>query len=296
MTYLRSTFFISLISLIFSACGNDDGPEPIRELNVQTLDDDQALVNYLQSHFYNYEDFENDPDNYKIEITIDSLADDNADKIPLMDQVQTKTLVIEDRNENKIPTKLYFLEVKRGIGQSPTRVDSTFVTYKGSLLNGKVFDRREFPMWFNLATGVIRGFREFLPELKAGDHTTNNDGTYEFDNYGKGLVFMPSSLGYYAQNISTIPKYSPLIFSVTLHKVNLADHDNDGILSIDEDPDGDGDPINDDTDDDNVANYLDPDDDGDGVRTKVEYDRNGDGIPDDDDNDGTPDYLDEDNT
>jgi len=71
MTYLRSTFFISLISLIFSACGNDDGPEPIRELNVQTLDDDQALVNYLQSHFYNYEDFENDPDNYKIEITID---------------------------------------------------------------------------------------------------------------------------------------------------------------------------------------------------------------------------------
>jgi len=296
MTYLRSTFSISLILLIFSACGNDDGPEPIRELNVQTLDDDQALVNYLQSHFYNYEDFEDDPDNYKIEITIDSLADDNADKIPLMDQVQTKTIVIEDRNENKIPTKFYFLEVKRGIGQSPSRVDSTFVTYKGSLLNGKVFDRRVFPMWFNLATGVIRGFREFLPELKAGDHTTNNDGTYEFDNYGKGLVFMPSSLGYYAQNISTIPKYSPLIFSVTLHKVNLADHDNDGILSIDEDPDGDGDPINDDTDDDNVANYLDPDDDGDGVRTKVEYDRNGDGIPDDDDNDGTPDYLDEDNT
>ena len=110
------------------------------------------------------------------------------------------------------------------------------------------------------------------------------------------MFFIPSALGYYAQSILTIPQYSPLVFTVALHKVNQADHDNDGILSINEDPDGDGNPFNDDTDEDRIPNYRDSDDDGDGTLTKKEYDRDGDGVPDDDDKDGTPDYLDEDNT
>jgi hypothetical protein len=180
------------------------------------------------------------------------------------------------------------------MGENPTVVDSTFVTYKGYLLDGTVFDQRELPMWFNLATGVIRGFREFLPVLRSGDHTVNNDGTFEFDHYGQGVFFIPSILGYYESNLSSIPSYSPLIFSVALHKVNPADHDNDGILSRDEDPDGDGDPFNDDTDEDRNANFLDADDDNDGTPTREEYDRDGDGYPDDDDNDGIPDYLDQD--
>jgi FKBP-type peptidyl-prolyl cis-trans isomerase len=295
MTYLRPTFFSSLILLIFSACENDNVSEPIREFGVQNQDDDQALVKYLQTHFYNYEDFEKDPDNHKIEIVLDSIEDDNADKTPLWDQVETKTVVIEDRSENEIPTKMYFLVVKEGIGERPTLMDSTFVTYKGTLLNRKVFDSREFPLWFDL-TNVIKGFSEFLPELRAGNHTLNNDGTFDFDNYGQGMFFIPSALGYYARSISSIPRYSPLVFSVALHKVNPADHDNDSILSINEDPDGDGDPFNDDTDEDKVPNFRDADDDGDGVSSKVEYDRDGDGIPDDEDNDGTPDYLDKDNT
>ncbi|MBN4076152.1 hypothetical protein JYT16_00380 [Gemmatimonas aurantiaca] len=45
------------------------------------------------------------------------------------------------------------------------------------------------------------------------------------------------------------------------------DDDNDGILTVDEDIDTDGDPTNDDTDADTIPNYLDDDDDGDGVLT-----------------------------
>ncbi|MBT3443862.1 MAG: hypothetical protein HN443_02335 [Flavobacteriaceae bacterium] len=294
MKYLNTILCISLLSVVVLSCKKDSVPEPIRDVQEQTLTDDEALVNYLQTHFYNYEDFENDPGNYKIEIALDYINVDDDDKTALWDQVQTKTIFITDRENNEIPTKIYYLEAKRGTGENPTVVDSTFVTYKGYLLDGTVFDQRELPMWFNLATGVIRGFREFLPVLRSGDHTVNNDGTFEFDHYGQGVFFIPSILGYYESNLSSIPSYSPLIFSVALHKVNPADHDNDGILSRDEDPDGDGDPFNDDTDEDRNANFLDADDDNDGTPTREEYDRDGDGYPDDDDNDGIPDYLDQD--
>ncbi|MFK7782663.1 MAG: hypothetical protein AB8B90_09935, partial [Psychroserpens sp.] len=76
--------------------------------------------------------------------------------------------------------------------------------------------------------------------------------------------------------------------------VDLADTDNDGILDIDEDINGDNNLDNDDTDDDGTPDYLDEDDDGDGVNTADE-DRDNDGNPSNDDSDGdqTPDYLDD---
>ena len=71
------------------------------------------------------------------------------------------------------------------------------------------------------------------------------------------------------------------------------DDDGDGVLTRDEDRDGNGSPVNDDTDGDGIPDYLDVDDDGDGVPTRAE-DVDGDGDPrnDDTDMDGTPDYLD----
>ena len=70
------------------------------------------------------------------------------------------------------------------------------------------------------------------------------------------------------------------------------DHDNDGILSIDEDIDGDGKPFGDDSDGDNLWNMYDVDDDNDGILTVNEIDKNSDNVVDDSDNDGIPDYLD----
>jgi FKBP-type peptidyl-prolyl cis-trans isomerase FkpA len=294
MINFRPLALVALLFFLVVHCKKDPGPEPIREIDEQTFVDDEALVSYLKTHFYNYEDFENDPDNYKLAITLDTIAEENSDKTPLWNQVKTKTVEITDNNDKKIANKLYYLIVKEGIGDRPTLVDSTYISYQGSLLDGRIFDKKDYPIWFDL-TNVVRGFREALPFFSAGDHTANDDGTFDLDHYGQGLIFMPSALGYYAQSLLLIPKYSPLIFSVALHKVNPTDHDLDGIMSIDEDPDGDGNPLNDDTDSDNAANYRDADDDGDGILTQEEYDRNGDGIPDDDDKDGVPDYLDKDN-
>ena len=105
---------------------------------------------------------------------------------------------------------------------------------------------------------------------------------------------MPSGLGYFNNGTVNIPAYSPLIFQINLNTLNIADHDNDGVNSLYEDIDNDHLFNDDDTDSDNIPNYLDADDDGDGVLTKDEYDANDDGIVDDSDGDGIPDYLDND--
>ena len=286
-TFLKFYFF----TLLFSSCQKNESSVPPRDVQVQTIEDNEALVTYLQTHFYNYQDFENDPDNHKIEISLDSLTENNIDKIALWDQVATKFVDTEDSDQNIVEHKLYYLIVKKGLGTMPSSVDSTFVSYKGSLLNGDVFDDRDYPIWFDLVN-VVRGFRESLPEFNEGNFTINEDGTFDFDNYGKGLIFMPSALGYYSSTNSNIPAYSPLIFSVNLHRVNHSDHDRDGVLSIKEDINGDGNPLNDDTDGDGLPNMNDFDDDGDGIPTFNELDKDKDGIPDDTDNNGTPDYLD----
>ena len=103
---------------------------------------------------------------------------------------------------------------------------------------------------------------------------------------------MPSGLGYYNSATVSIPSYSPLIFQVEMMTLNRTDHDNDTVLTIYEDIDGDSNFDNDDTDSDTIPNYYDTDDDGDGVLTKDEYDMDGDGVADDTDGDGVPDYLD----
>ena len=294
-TYIKNLnyFFITLL-VFFSGCkkDNSDEVEEIRDLSEQTIADNSALIEYLETHFYNYDDFEKNPDKYPIEITLDTIAEDNANKTPLIDQVTKKTIELIN-GDDKINVDLYYLVSRQGRGVSPSVADSTFVTYKGILLNGLKFDEKVYPVWFDLIS-VVRGFREVLPELSDGTFSIRADGTFDFKDYGQGILFIPSSLGYYSNNTGSIPAYSPLIFSVSLYLVNQSDHDLDGILSIDEDVNKDNNPLNDDTDNDGIYNLFDTDDDGDGILTSNEYDQNDDGIPDDSDNDGIPDYLDSD--
>ena len=294
-TYIKNLnyFFITLL-VFFSGCkkDNSDEVEEIRDLSEQTIADNSALIQYLETHFYNYDDFEKNPDKYPIEITLDTISEDNLNKTPLINQVTKKTIELIN-GDDKINVDLYYLVSRQGRGVSPSVADSTFVTYKGILLNGVKFDEKVYPVWFDLIS-VVRGFREVLPELSDGTFSIRADGTFDFKDYGQGILFIPSSLGYYSNNTGSIPAYSPLIFSVSLYLVNQSDHDLDGILSIDEDVNKDNNPLNDDTDNDGIYNLFDTDDDGDGILTSNEYDQNDDGIPDDSDNDGIPDYLDSD--
>ena len=302
MLYLRNQsmnkfyIYILLIFSLFLSCNKDDDDTiEIREYIEQVVLDEQTIEEYLKSHYYNYEDF-NSPNSFEVDIKvrIDTIRDATANKIPLFDQVKVKTVNVTDSDGNDIPHKLYYIIAREGVVSNPSIVDSVYVRYKGMLTDKYVFDERKHPAWLDLAN-ALQGFREGVSELKSGEFRQNSNGTVQYSSFGVGLFFLPSGLGYFENTSANIPEYSPLIFSVSLITSNPSDHDNDGILSINEDIDGDGDPFYDDTDGDNLWNMYDSDDDGDGTLTINELDKNNDQIIDDTDNDGIPDYLDPDN-
>ncbi|MEK9614377.1 MAG: FKBP-type peptidyl-prolyl cis-trans isomerase [Flavobacteriaceae bacterium] len=244
-----------LFFVIFISCKKEDEVEPPRDISEQSLADDQSLRDFLSNHFYNYEDFSN-PDSYS-QITIDSISGENSGKIPLVDQVEKNVVRVKTSDGSFVDHTLYYLIAREGEGRNPSSVDSTFVSYEGMLLNGNTFDQSKEPIWFDL-TQVVRGFREGVPALKGGTYEVSEDNTVTFKNYGQGVLFFPSGLGYFSNNSGPIPAYSPLIFKINLYIVKQTDHDGDGILSADE-FDNDGDGIGDDTDGDGIMDYLDPD-------------------------------------
>jgi hypothetical protein len=290
-------FYNFFLILVISSCSKDSSSIeeiPANDIGPQYVLENDSIVEFLQTHFYNYKDFENLSSNNTVELLIDTISGDNIDKISLFDQVSTLSIDIEDDNNEMISHNMYYIINREGNGDSPTVADSVFVAYKGMTLGNTTFDNRKNPTWLDNTT-VVRGFKEFTALLKRGDISTNNDGTYLLSNYGIGMAIMPSALGYYNNSTLLIPAYSPLIFQINLTTYNSTDHDHDGINSIDEDLNGDHVFSNDDTDEDNLPNYRDADDDGDGVLTIDEYDADGDGVVDDTDGDGIPDYLDNDN-
>jgi len=299
---------LSLISL--TSCNNDDSGNgvnfiPARDRGEESIASTAHVEEYLETHFYNYEEFANPPANFDYVIRFDTISGDNASKIPLIEQVSSK--MVTDREDQDVTYKLYYLVVEEGEGERPNFPDITTVSYEGTFLNleeptreyAKLFDASSVPTQFDL-TAVINGFQDAMVEFRgATGYVTNPDGSLTFENYGIGAVFMQSGLGYYVNPpvTSTIPVYAQLIFSFHLYEVEEGDQDNDTVLSIYEDVNGNGFEEDDDTDGDTVPNYLDADDDGDGrpTRDEVEFDDDGNIIFPDVDNDGTPDYLDPDN-
>ena len=292
INFLKSINLVLILFLFSCENNNDNNLEEVvvRDASVQSPEDDIELRLYLESHFYNYEEFESFPNDYSLKIKIDTLSGDNINKTPLIKMVQEQNLTVK-QDDIDIPHKLYYLVAREGNSSRPSNIDSTFVTYQGSLIDGSIFDSRDLPLWFDLAQ-VVQGFRMGITNFKSGSYSVNTNGSVNFEGFGQGVMFFPSGLGYYSNTNSGIPQYSPLIFSVSLLTMNISDHDNDGIASYLEDIDLDGEPLNDDSDGDGNINLYDADDDGDGVLTINELDKDNDGVIDDTDGDGVPDYLD----
>ncbi|WP_245760473.1 FKBP-type peptidyl-prolyl cis-trans isomerase [Salegentibacter flavus] len=298
MMKLKYLFLTGIVlSMALVSCSDDDDQVeeiPERDKGEQALEDDQALSEYLETHFYNYEDFESPDEDFDYLVRFDTIAGDNADKTPI---IESEKLIQKTYSRDDVDYNIYVLKVREGVGEQPTFADSTLVTYRGELLDRSTFDNAKTPVWFDQIS-LIDGFTQGVIEFKgASGYTVNADNTVSFNNdYGVGAVFMPSGLGYFSNSQAKIPAYSPLIFSFNLLKVNEADHDGDGIPSWMEDLDNDGDLRNDDTDEDETPNFADSDDDGDGTPTRDEIIINEDGsleFPDTNGN-GTPDYLDPD--
>ena len=287
--------FLFLLAFILIQC--DDTTRsvipPPRDFQDQRTADNDSIISFLQSHYYNYEDYANAASGERVEFTIDSLI--NApDKTPMIDQVVEHEVQVKDQDGNFIAHSMYVIpNVREGVGDSPTIADEVYITYKGMFLDGYSFDQSEQQIWL-MGLSTVQGFYELYPFIKRGTWEVDPaTGLITFDGFGTAVAIMPSALGYYGSQ-SAPREYAPLIFAVDLYTFATADHDEDSVPTSEEDIDGNYHFTDDadDTDGDGIPNYLDNDDDGDGVLTIDEYDVNADGVADDSDGDGTPDYLD----
>ncbi len=314
---INRLLLLTLVSGIIISCNkNDDNSDveivPPRDRGEVALENDQEILDYMSTHFYNYDDFENPTEDFDYKIRIDTIAGDNADKSPIIDSDLLETITV---NNQGIDEKLYVLKIREGEGEAPHFTDSIFLSYQGQKLDGEVFDSRlSRGTWFNLVqydikggngavqrfgNTYVKGFTSTALQLRgATGYSVNSDNTIKWnDDYGIALGIMPSGLGYFNGISQVGESYAPLVFQINLYNIDIADHDGDGIPSYMEDLDNDKDVFDDDTDGDGLSNHSDPDDDGDGKPTREEIEINeetGEIILTDSNNDGTPDYLDPD--
>ncbi len=276
MTLNRIPTFLLLLFLIVS-CKNDDAaapaPEPPRPLSEVALEDEAKIQEYLNTHYYNYQDFDSVPANFDYKIRVQKISEGDTSRISLADQVDSTIIRLSssdlglDGAEENIEHKLYYLKARAGVGEKPTEVDSVFLRYEGMLLNGTVFENNiNNPVWFDLQgtlsqnnRGVIQGFKRGLPQFESGGEIIiNDDGTFNVEGFSSGLLIFPSALGYYnGTNVGAA--YSPIIFNVQPLVVITADHDRDGVPTKDEvEIDDEGKVTLTDSNGDGTPDYLDP--------------------------------------
>ena len=101
---------------------------------------------------------------------------------------------------------LMYRVISTGKGKSPTLSDSVKVSYKGTLMDGTVFDQTKPGETLTLQLArTIAGWREALPMMKEGD---------------KWEIVIPSALAYGETGVPpSIPPNSPLVFEITLVEV-----------------------------------------------------------------------------
>ncbi len=240
-------------------CPNDDIPETVEARPYADVyaEDIAEIEGFMDTHFMTVDG------NYNVTYT-KITGSTPGTPISSRPDLDFKTI-----SKGGVDHKLYFIKLNEGVGSNPTVLDSVFSSYKGHKTDLSVFDSASSPIWFQLQQ-VIQGWQEIFPEFKTGNLATDPlTGVTTYSDFGAGVMFVPSGLGYYNQAVGSISSYSPLIFNFKLMKLKYRDHDGDKILSKDEyggptsgtalDTDGDGKP-----------NYADFDDDNDGKLTKEE--------------------------
>ncbi len=132
-------------------------------------------------------------------------SNDGVD-VKAKNELEITTYIEEhDLNAEKSASGLYYVINEEGTGVQPNSNSNVTVAYKGSFINGSVFDQsNDNGISFNLQQ-VIKGWTEGIPYFKEG---------------GSGLLLVPAHLGYGNNDYSGIPGGSVLIFEIKLISVN----------------------------------------------------------------------------
>ncbi len=292
ISLLKLVVFTLLFYAIWSCRQEEerDPPPPPRDRTEVYNEDITEIEEFLQTHY-----MEVDPVTYDVEFF---LIPENGTQTSIWDQTQYPLQQIIVKNDTRgyasqfdlvgtrladpVDYKLYHIILNEGGGEHPQALDSIFASLKGVNLNKQTFENIPLPIWFSndrfinpqtglVDGGIISGLRQFSTKLKtASNQQTNPDGTVTFNNFGAGIVFIPSGLAYFNFPRPNIPAYAPIIFNLKLKSLFRRDSDGDGIINILEDLNNNGNLYDDDTDGDGIPNFLDNDDDGDGVFTRRE--------------------------
>ena len=279
--YLPLLVFI----LVIIGCEQDDDSIPTvpeRDRTEQQIADKDSLEDYLRGHYYNSSLFESGTN-----LTIDDIVitempvDENGNYLPeppdpanntrLWDAVELKTTTFQD-----VDYEYYILRLNQGGGESPEFTDQVRVVYEGFLeTTGDVFDEVATPIELSMqgipgvggTGGVIRGWQLILSDFNTAESFEINNGLVQYDDFGLGVMFIPSGLGYYSVPVPNVPSYSNLIFKFELLQFEVNDHDGDGVPSYIEDVNGNLDVLDDNSDEDGLPDFFDTDDDDDDVAT-----------------------------
>ncbi|SHN15168.1 FKBP-type peptidyl-prolyl cis-trans isomerase [Flavobacterium xinjiangense] len=291
MNKFKYYFILSITTISLFSCSKNDTPtiEPLRDYAVQNATDNTDIEEYLKTNYItvvNHPGFIDDQD-----ISIVKIPAGGTQK-SIWDQT-TYELKIRNVSLHDITYKLYYLVLRTGTGIAPCNADGVLTSYKGeyleritasgvTTLTATPFEEVKYPQqFFSLFTTLdipLRAWSEIFPQFKTGTYASNSDGTVSYNDFGAGVMFIPSGLAYFASGQGSIPSYAPLVFGFKLYEIQRTDQDGDGIPSYQEDVNGDGfmrilatGVVNpDDTDGDGIPNFLDVDDDGDGYGTKIE--------------------------
>ena len=131
----------------------------------------------------------------------------NIDSV--LEAVRDSHRIIEAINTGKIDTTgstngVYYKILQEGSGQQVKLTDTLVVRYKGTLLNGVIFDEtKEKPATFPLKR-LIKGWQAGMPLCRQG---------------GKIRLIIPSAMGYSIRNLGSIPPNSVLVFDVELLEI-----------------------------------------------------------------------------
>lgn len=287
---LKLSLFLLVITTVFISCNDDDDGVAIfaeEDRTEQQEIDNQIILDYLASHYYNSGFFTSGADHEYSDIIISELPqDDEGNYLDMPDPANNTLLInaVETRTATYLETdyQYYVLNINQGGGDSPKFTDFLRVKYEGSSINEEVggeedvFDSATTPAEINLQTdffntqGAIKAWQLVLPTFNTSTgYGINEFGDVSFYDAGLGVMFVPSGLAYFS-GVSTGSSYDNLIFKFELLQSEVVDHDNDGIPSYVEDLNDNLDVTDDDSDDDQLFDFIDVDDDGDGVLTLYE--------------------------
>ena len=306
MNKFKYYFILLLAGIAIVSCNKSDDDDavtvPLRDYKEQYKADNDSIVKYLKSNYMTVIHAPGTPQDLDVVIKKIVPGDGN---VSIWDQ-QEYPLKTRKVYSNDVDYEVYFLSLREGTGSKPMNTDKIVASYSGNFLNGKVFDSsygnaETFNLFAYSPEGsVIEGWSEIFPQFRTGTSTTNTGtGVITYDNYGAGVMFLPSGLAYYAGTVGTDgPAYSCLVFSFKLFDLQRMDNEysvssstggvvilGDGVPDYLEDVNGDGyvydfrnttkypkppKELIDDTDGDGIADFVDFDDDGDGFSTRFE--------------------------